>query len=98
MLETAMDINVIVRGPATVTETLNRVELVPFGGLGVVYLQGNYLSNLICAASDNHHQRTKEQSRVLITRNRSFSLTLIRSLNPVPTPVSMSPESPGIIQ
>ena len=98
MLETTMDINVIVRGPAAVTESLNRVELVPLRRLGVINFQGYYLSNLICAATNYHHEGTKEQSRVLITRNRTFSLALVRSFNPVPTAISVSSETPGIIQ
>lgn len=97
MLETTMNIHIVIRGPATVAEPLNRVELVPLRRLGVINFERNYLSNLISAATNNHHEGTKEQSRMLITRYWTFSLALVRSLDPVPTTISVPSETPGVV-
>lgn len=98
MLKATMHVDVVVRSPARVAEALHRVELVPLGRFSVVDLERDHLADLVGSTTDNHHERTQEESRVLITRHRTLSLCLVRSLHPVPSTVAMSAQTPRVEQ
>jgi hypothetical protein len=98
VLKTTVNINVIVGCPARVSESLNGVELVPFARLGVIDLKWNNFSDLVSSTTDDHHEWSQEKGRVLISWNRTISLTLIWSLDPIPSSVSMSTETPSVEQ
>ena len=78
------------------SESLNRVEFVPFAGLGIIYLKRNNFADLISSTTDDHHEWTQEEGRMLIPRNWTVSLALIGSFDPIPSAVSMSTETPGV--
>lgn len=80
------------------SKTLYRRKFKPFRIFSIIRFHWHRLSNLIRPAPNNHHSRTNKQGRMLIPRRRLFALSLIRRLNPIPTAISMSPESPCIIQ
>lgn len=80
------------------SESLNGIELVPLGGLSVVDLQRNDLAYLVSSSSDNHHQRSQEESRVLVPWDWSVLLTLVWGFDPVPSAVSVATETPSILQ
>lgn len=60
MFESAMNKHTAVYLPASMTETLDWLELIPFRRLGVIDLHRNIFANLIRAASDHHHKRAQE--------------------------------------
>ena len=95
MLETSMDVDASIDRPNGGPETLDSSELVPFRGLGIVHFECNIFSNLICATTDDHHERPKEQRRMLITRGRRLA-SLVRGFDPVPTAISVTAQSPGV--
>ena len=98
VFKATMHIDVVVRGPARMTEALHRVELVPLRRFSVVDFERHNLTDLVGSATDDHHERTQEQSRVLITRHWAFSLRLVRSLHPVQSAIPMSTQTPSIEQ
>jgi len=98
MLKAPMDIHIGVHCPARVSESLERVELVPFTGLSVINLQGNHFSYLVGSPSNDHHQWAQEQSSVLIARDGLVPRVFVGSSHPVPPSISMLSESPAIIE
>ena len=98
MLKTTVDVDTVITSPATVSESLNRVEFVPLGGFSVINLERHNLSDLVSSATNNHHKWSQEESRVLVSRHRTLGLTLVRSLDPVPSAVSVSSEAPRVLQ
>ena len=97
VLEATMHVNAGVNAPHSCSESLNSAELVPFRGLSVIHLKSNIFANLVCSSANDHHQGSKEQSRVLISRRWSLT-SLVRSLDPVPATITMTSETPGITQ
>ncbi len=61
MFEPTMNENAAVNLPASVTETLDWLKLIPFRRLGVINFHGNVFTNLIRAASDDHHKRAEKE-------------------------------------
>lgn len=97
VLEASMNINASVDGPDGSTEPLNGSEFVPFRRLSVINLKSYIFSNLVGSTSDDHHQGTEEQSRVLISWCGSFS-SFVWSLDPVPSSITMTSETPSVTQ
>jgi hypothetical protein len=95
VLESTMHIDISVNGPDCCAESLNGTELVPLTRLGVVDFKSNVFANLVCASTNDHHQRAEEESRVLIARSRSLT-SFVRSLYPVPSSVTMASKTPGV--
>ena len=84
--------------PNGVTESLNWVELFPFRIFCLINLHKNVFSNSISPTSKNNHQSTHEHCWVLISSERLFSTWLIWCFYPIPSPISVSSESPGILK
>jgi hypothetical protein len=55
MFESAVNKDTAVYLPASVTETLDRLKLIPFRRLSVVHFHSDIFTNLVRAASYNHH-------------------------------------------
>ena len=62
MLETTVHVDAGIDAPDSGAEALNSTEFVPFARLGVINFESHILANLVCAASNNHHQWTQEKS------------------------------------
>ena len=92
-----VDCLVVVR-PDGVTESLNGVELLPFGVLSLVYFHQHILADRVGSTAENDHERTDEDGRVLVACKRLFSIVLVRSLDPVPAAVTVSAQAPGIFE
>ena len=60
MLETSMNVNMVVRSPNAMSESLNGVELVPFRRFSVVDLKRHNLADLVSSTTDNHHERSNK--------------------------------------
>jgi hypothetical protein len=60
VLKTAMDVDCSLDLPACGSETLNCLEFVPLAGLSVIDFHRDVFTYLICATSDDHHQRAQE--------------------------------------
>ena len=98
MLEATMQVDVVVDSPARMAEALHRVELCPLRGFSIVDLERHHLSNLICATTNDHHERAEEESGMLVARDRAFGLTLVRGFDPVPPAVTVSTQAPSIVK
>ena len=70
VFKSTMNVHVAVHRPTRMSETLNCLELVPLGGLGVVDFEGDIFSNLVCTSADDHHQGAEEESGMLVARSR----------------------------
>ena len=62
MFETSVHIDAGIDAPDSGTEALNSTEFVPFARLGVINFKSDIFANLVCAASNNHHEWTQEKS------------------------------------
>jgi len=88
MLESSMNEHTAVYLPASMTETLDCLELVPFRRLRIVYFHRYVFTNIICTPTDYHHQRAEEQSGMLVAW-RWGHFILVWRLDPVPATVSV---------
>lgn len=61
MFEAAVDVDLVIGGPASMSESLNGVEFKPFGRLSVVNLEGYHLAHGVCSSTDNHHEWAQEK-------------------------------------
>ena len=97
VLEAAVNKHVLVYCPYSVPEALDRLELVPLGGLCVVDLKSNVLSNLISPSSEDHHEWAQEKCGVLVPRCWSLAC-FVGSLNPVPSSVTVASKAPRVAE
>lgn len=97
MLESSMDVNILIHHPTGVTETLDGLELKPLRRLGIIYFKGDIFTDLVSTSSNDHHEGAKEQSRVLIARSGHLT-SLVGSFNPIPAAIAMSAETPSVVE
>ena len=85
--------------PTSMPESLGAIELRPLARLGVIDLERKDFSYVVSPASHNHHQRPNEMTAMLIATNRvRVQFVSVGCLHPIPTTVSMSSQTPTIIQ
>ena len=98
MLKTTVNIDVVAGRPGWMAESLNWVEFEPFRGLGIIYFKRYDLANRVRPATNDHHQRSQEQSWMLIPGDRTHGFILIRSFDPVPSSIPVPSKPPSIKQ
>lgn len=96
MFKTTMYINIIARRPAGMAESLNWIEFKPFRWFSIINFKGYDFTNRIRPTTNNHHQRSQEKCRMLISGNRTYCFIFIRSFDPIPSSVPMPTKTPGI--
>lgn len=85
----------LVLQPAPVPKPLQALKRAPLACLSVEHLKGQSFVDAVGAPAHHQHQRTNEQTAVLIPRRRS---ALLRGAHPVPSTSSMPPQSPTVAQ
>ena len=98
MFKAAMNEEIWVNGPARMSESLDWRELVPLAGLSVVEFKCYLFIDWIGATSYYNHHSSHEDWRMLVSLKRSLSCLFVRSLHPVPSTISMSSQSPGVVK
>ena len=99
VLETTVHVDgMVVMSPDRMSESLNRVELLPFRVFSLVNFHEHILTNGISSSAKNNHESSDEDGGVLVPGKRLLAVILVRSLDPVPSTVSVSSEAPGIFQ
>ena len=97
VLETTVNVKRRVEAPDGVSEPLDCLELVPLGGLSVVDFEGDVFTDLVGSSTDDEHQRSQEECRVLVSWG--WLLTgLVWSVYPIPPSVTMSAEPPCVAE
>ena len=89
MFKTAMDVDACIDGPNCRSESLNGTEFVPFGGLSVVDFKCDVFTDLISTSTYHHHDRSKEDRRMLVAR-RGCLARLVWRFHPVPSTISVA--------
>lgn len=75
--------------PSHVSVSLETVKCHPLAGLRIVNIEFDVLFVAFALATDDEHQSAEEQRRVLVSRFGVWSALEVRSLDPVPSSVSM---------
>lgn len=87
----------VFQNPAAVSEPLDRLVFRPFARFCIINLHRKNFSHIISSASQNDHQASQKQTRMLIPSNRLVFFQFRRSFYPIPSSISMSSQAPGII-
>lgn len=98
VFEASVHEQVCVNCPNGVSETLQRVEFLPFAAFCFVDFKLKILAYRIRSASQHNHQSADEIRRMLITSNRFLRSCLVRGLDPVPSAISVSAKTPSILE
>ena len=98
VLEATVHEDRLVNGPDGVSEPLQRLELPPLRALRLIHLQLDILSHRVRPTAKHYHQRPDENSRMLVSCEGFFSLRLVRGFDPVPPAISVSSQSPRVLQ
>ena len=95
-----MNIQLIINYPTTMPKSLDLTKLIPITSFSIINIKWQTLTYLISPSPYNQHQCTLEKNSMLISTFRNILLisTSIRSLYPIPSSISMSPQPPSIIQ
>ena len=87
-----------VHGPDRVAEPLQAFEFVPLRRLSLVDLELDVFTDGVGAATNDHHHRADENGSVLIPGKRLLRAHLVWRLDPVPTAITVAPQTPRILQ
>ena len=84
--------------PDSVPESLDRIKLFPFRVFSLVHFHEDVLSDGVGSTTENNHECSDEDSRMLISGERLFSIGFIGSFDPVPAAISVSTKSIRILE
>jgi hypothetical protein len=80
----------VVHNPDGVSESLETVEFLPLTGFGLIHFKLDIFTDIVSATSQYEHESTDEQGRVLVSSEGFLCARLVRSLNPVPSAISVA--------
>jgi len=92
-----MHINCCINSPHSMSKSLYGIELFPFTGLCFVYFHEHILSDSVCSSTEYNHHCSNEDSRVLVSSQWCL-ITLVWCVDPIPSSISVSSETPCILQ
>jgi hypothetical protein len=98
IFESTMHIDTWVTDPDLMSSSSLGLELFPFWAFGLVSFQVDSLTDSVGSTSEDKHDSTDKDSSVLVSGQGLLTGWLVWSFNPIPSSISVSSKSPGVIR
>lgn len=88
----------MIMGPNSVAETLNRAQFFPLWIFSLINFHLNIFTCGISPSTENQHEGSNKDGRVLISSQWLLRATFVWSLDPVPSSIPVPSEAPGVFE
>lgn len=84
--------------PDGVSKALKGVKLAPLATLSLIDFELHVFSYRVGSTSEDDHQGSYKDRRVLVSGERLVSASLVRGSNPVPSTISVASKTPSVLK